>query len=181
MPGINQLVMAKLVLLSEGYTGRFYELKADRTTIGRLEDNAFQIPEASVSSHHCEVFLRGNDVVVKDLNSTNGTYIGGERITEATVKPGQILRLGQVEMRLETGAPPAAGEKKKLEHTMVIPQGVKVNELEGGAKPVSFDKNSAFAKKSNAINKIFLAGMILVGVVIIAFLVYALFFQKSGP
>jgi hypothetical protein len=173
--------MAKLVLLSEGYTGRSYELKADRTTIGRLEDNTFQIPEASVSSHHCEVLLRGNEVVVKDLNSTNGTFIAGEKVAEAALKPGQILRLGQVEMRLETGAPPAAGEKKKLEHTMVIPQGVKVNELVEGGKPVTFDKNSAFAKKSNATNKIFLAGMILVGVVIVAFLVYALFFQKSGP
>ena len=37
-----------------------------------------------------------------DLNSTNGTFVGGEKVTEATVKPGQILRLGQVEMRLET-------------------------------------------------------------------------------
>jgi pSer/pThr/pTyr-binding forkhead associated (FHA) protein len=173
--------MAKLVLLSEGYTGRSYELKADRTTIGRLEGNAFQIPEASVSGHHCEVLLRGNDIVVKDLNSTNGTFIAGERVAEAALKPGQILRLGHVEMRLETGLPPAAGEKKKLDHTMVIPQGVKVDELEGGAKPVSFDKNSAFAKKSNTTNKIFVAGMILVGVVIIAFLLYALVFHKTGP
>jgi hypothetical protein len=173
--------MARLVLLSEGYTGRSFELKANRTTIGRLEDNAFQIPEASVSGHHCEVYLRGNEVVVKDLNSTNGTFIAGQRITEAPLKPGQIMRLGLVEMRLETGLPAAAGEKKKLDHTMVIPQGVKVNELEGGAKPVTFAKDSAFAKKSNVTNKVFLAGMILVGVVIVAFLIYALLFHTAGP
>src|SRR5215471_16335525 len=100
--------MAKLVVLSEGLTGKSYELKADKTTIGRLDDNNFQISEGSVSSHHCEVLLRGKDVVIKDLSSTNGTFVNGERVTsEAPLKPGQILRLGQIEMRLETGeAPP---------------------------------------------------------------------------
>src|SRR3989475_11010196 len=94
--------MAKLVVLSAGMTGRTYELKVDRTTIGRVEDNTFQIAEPSVSSHHCEILLRGSDVVVRDLNSTNGTYINGEKITETVLKPGQVLRLGQIEMRLET-------------------------------------------------------------------------------
>ena len=77
--------MPKLVLLSPGMTGRTHELKADKTTIGRLEDNAFQIAEASVSSHHCEVLLRGNDIVVRDLNSTNGTFIGKSQVTVPTV------------------------------------------------------------------------------------------------
>ena len=72
--------MAKLVVLSEGMTGRTHELKADKTTIGRVEDNTFQIAEPSVSSHHCEILLRGADVVVKDLNSTNGTFLDGRRI-----------------------------------------------------------------------------------------------------
>ena len=83
-------------------TGRTHELKVDKTTIGRVEDNIFQIAEPSVSSHHCEILLQGNEVVVRDLNSTNGTFINGEKITEKVLKPGQILRLGQIEMRLET-------------------------------------------------------------------------------
>src|ERR1700744_6013403 len=103
--------MAKLVVLSEGMTGQSYELKVDKTTIGRVEDNTFQIAQPSVSSHHCEVLLRGNDVVIKDLNSTNGTFINNQQITtEGVLKAGQILRLGQVELRLETaaaGAPPS--------------------------------------------------------------------------
>src|SRR5215510_2155179 len=101
--------MAKLVLLSAGMTGRTHELKVDKTTVGRLEDNTFQIAEPSVSSHHCEILLRGSDVVVHDLDSTNGTFINGEKVTESVLKPGQILRLGQVEMRLETDAPAPTG------------------------------------------------------------------------
>src|SRR6266850_7383441 len=108
--------MPKLVVLSAGMTGRTHELKADKTTIGRVEDNTFQIAEASVSSHHAEVLLRGNDVVVKDLGSTNGTFINGEKINEAVLKPGQILRCGMIEMRLESGDSPIAGAKKKMEH-----------------------------------------------------------------
>src|ERR1700722_15682539 len=102
--------MAKLVVLSEGLTGQSYELKVDKTTVGRVEDNTFQIPQSSVSSHHCEIILRGSDVVVKDLNSTNGTFINNQQVTsEGVLKPGQILRLGQVEIRLESGnAAPAA-------------------------------------------------------------------------
>src|SRR6185503_2948019 len=94
--------MAKLVILSPGLAGRAHELAVDKTTIGRVEDNTFAITDPSVSSHHCEVLLRGADVVVRDLNSTNGSFINGEKITEATLKSGQILRLGQIELRLET-------------------------------------------------------------------------------
>ena len=99
-------------------TGRTQELKAEKTTVGRVEDNTFQIAEPSVSSHHCEVLLRGKDVVVRDLNSTNGSYINGEKVTESVMKPGQILRLGQVEMRLETDVP-AAPAKKQIDHRWV--------------------------------------------------------------
>lgn len=169
--------MAKLVVLSEGFTGRSIELKGEKISIGRLDDNAFQIEEPSVSSHHCEVFMRGSEVVAKDLNSTNGTFISGEKISEAVLKPGQILRLGQVDIRLEAGAP-AAAEKKKIDHTMVLPQGVKLNDLEQAGKTINIDKNSPFAKKSNKANLIFIAVLAVLGVAIVVFVVLA--FMKMG-
>src|SRR6476646_1195184 len=153
--------MAKLVVLSAGLTGRSHELKADKTTIGRVEDNTFQIAEPSVSSHHCEVEMRGSDVLVKDLNSTNGTFINGEKVTESVLKPGQTLRLGQVEIRLETEGMPApapsaasapapapasapapatapASSRKSMESTMVMTRGVSLNELEQGPRGAGF-------------------------------------------
>src|SRR3954471_9099068 len=118
--------MPRLVVLSEGLTGRSHELKAEKTTIGRVEDNIFQIPDPSVSSHHCEVILKGNEVLIHDLDSTNGTFINGQQITEAPLKPSQILRLGQVEVRLEGDqAASAAAQKRTLDHTQVVPQGIK--------------------------------------------------------
>ena len=183
--------MPRLVLLSEGLTGRTYELKTDKTTVGRVSDNAFEIPEASVSSHHCEITLRGNDVVVKDLGSTNGTFINGEKVDEAVLKPGQILRLGMIEMRLETGEAPtaasaaaapaasqsAAASKKVLEQTRVIPQGVKLDELEG-ARPLTFDKKTGFERKSNRGTRIFIIAAILTAIALVAALVLIL--MRSG-
>jgi pSer/pThr/pTyr-binding forkhead associated (FHA) protein len=163
--------MAKLVLLSAGMTGRTHELKAEKTTVGRVEDNSFQIAEPSVSSHHCEVMLRGNDIVVKDLNSTNGTFINGEKVTESALKPGQILRLGQIEMRLETDAPPPS--PKKLEQTMVMQRGVSLNELEQGARGGPFDtKGTGFSKKDNKVNTIVITVCVVLGVVIAGLLIY---------
>lgn len=166
--------MAKLVVLSAGMTGRTHELQVERTTIGRVEDNTFTIAEPSVSSHHCEVLLRGSDIVVKDLNSTNGTYINGEKITEAIIKPGQILRLGQVEVRLETDAP-AAPAKKKMDQTLVMQRGVSLNDLEQSAHGGGFDtKGAGFTKKTDRGSKVFWIVAALVGLIIVVGLLYAL-------
>lgn len=162
--------MARLVLLSEGFTGRTYELKTDKTTVGRLEDNTFEIPEQSVSSHHCEILLRGGEVMVRDLDSTNGTFINGQQISEGVLKPGQILRLGTVDMRLESGEPPPPPSPKKLlDQTRVIPQGVALADLQG-AHPGTFEGKTGFEKKSNRAIRIFIAGVIVVGVVLVALL-----------
>lgn len=173
MPTTNQ-PMARLVVLSEGFTGLSHELKGEKVTIGRLEDNAFAIAEPSVSSHHCEVFSRGAEIVIKDLNSTNGTFVNGEPITETVLKPGQIVRLGQLELRFETGAAGTpASTKKPLDKTIVIPQGVKVQELDQGTRPV-VETSSAFAKKSNKTNLVFVAIGIALGLIIVALLILAL-------
>jgi CheY-like chemotaxis protein len=104
--------MPKLVVLTGNQTGSSFELSANWSTIGRAEGNTFQIAAPSISGRHCEILLRGDEVVVGDLNSTNGTFIKGERITKAILKPGQILRLGQVDLRLEASTPSALTSAK---------------------------------------------------------------------
>ena len=184
--------MAKLVVLSPEQKGRSYELKVDKTTIGRVEDNTFQIAEPSVSSHHCEVMLRGSDVLVRDLISTNGTFINNEKISEGILKPGQTLRLGQIELQIENsdapstyapisnpasapaGAPaPASGGKKQVDQTVVMKRGVSLDELEQGTRTTGFDTaGKGFSKKSNKTNKWFLIGGIIVFVVAVIFFLF---------
>jgi len=132
-----------------------------------MEDNTFQIAEPSVSSHHCELTLRGTELAVKDLNSTNGTFINGQRISEGVLKPGQTMRLGSVELRLEDGTP-LPPSKKQQDHTQLLPGGVKLTDLEQGGRPVG----SPFAKKSAGVNKLFLYVGIGLAIFIIALLVF---------
>ena len=196
--------MAKLVILNQGMTGRTFELNVERTTVGRVEDNTFQIADGSVSSHHAEFILRGTDIVIKDLNSTNGTFINNERVTETVLKPGQTLRLGQVELKIDDGKPvtapppsapppaaapasasapapatsasPAPAAPRKQEgSTMVISRGVSLSELEqGGARPPGFDTNTVFTKKKNKVNLYFVIGGIAVGILIVGLILYAI-------
>jgi pSer/pThr/pTyr-binding forkhead associated (FHA) protein len=172
--------MAKLVVLSAGMTGRTHELKVDKTTVGRVEDNTFQIAEPSVSSHHCEILLRGADIVVHDLNSTNGTYINGEKISESILKAGQILRLGQIEMRLEVET---AAPSKKVDQTMVMSRGVSLNELEQGPRAGFDTASKGFSKKDNKVNRFFIIGGIVLGVVLLLLVlyIYHLISKSGGP
>jgi pSer/pThr/pTyr-binding forkhead associated (FHA) protein len=178
--------MAKLVILNQGMTGRAHELNVDRTTIGRVEDNTFPITDPSVSSHHCEVHLQSGEILIRDLNSTNGSFINGEKITEKILKPGQILRLGQVELKLEvegaTATPspaPAVPGKKAVDSTMVMPRGVSLSDLESGGRPPGFDTNTAFSKKRNKAGIYFWVGFAIVILVIIVLLLYALSLTNS--
>jgi pSer/pThr/pTyr-binding forkhead associated (FHA) protein len=191
--------MAKLVILTQGMTGRAHELNVDRTTIGRVEDNTFQITDASVSSHHCEVLLRGGEVLIRDLNSTNGTFINNAQITESVLKPGQTLRLGQIELKLEgegsaptapapaparTPAPapaPAPAPRKSAEATLVIPRGVSLSELEGGGRKPGLDSSSkVFSKKRNKSGLYFWIGVGVGIVVIIVLILFALKMAGNG-
>jgi pSer/pThr/pTyr-binding forkhead associated (FHA) protein len=175
--------MAKLVVLTQSMAGRSCDLASERTTIGRIEENNFQISEPSVSSRHCEILLRGTDVVVKDLGSTNGTFINGERITEEGVlKPGQTLRLGNVELKLDApGAPASASGSApapsappppapKKEPAKPASRGVSMSDLEGGGQTVVID-TSVFTKKKKSKNMYFWIG---VGVAILVIIIMIL-------
>src|SRR5580658_3916440 len=171
--------MAKLVVLTQSMAGRSCDLASERTTVGRVEENNFQISEPSVSSRHCEILLRGNDVVVKDLGSTNGTFINGERITEEGVlKPGQTLRLGNVELKLDApgasaSAPSPAAPPPKKDPTKAVSGGVRMSELEGGGRTVAID-TSVFTKKKKSTNLYFWIGVAVAILVIIILILVAI-------
>jgi CheY-like chemotaxis protein len=144
--------MAKLVILTEGLTGLTHELSMNPTTIGRAEGNLFQIIEPSVSGRHCEILSRGSEVVVRDLKSTNGTFIKGERITEAILKHGQILRLGRVDLRLEASTPGASTSPSSPS-----PQEVAVPKVSSPSPPQKLESTTDVVKKTGS-NELIPAG-----------------------
>jgi len=175
--------MVKLQVLSGSLVGQSLELKVDKTTVGRVEDNTLQLAEPSISSHHCEILLNGNDVVVKDLNSTNGSFIDGNKITEAVLKPGQTLRLGQVDLRIDDGSPvplaaasapaPMPTPRTRQDQTIAVQRGISLNELTVPKAAGGFDTaTSGFTKKTNSVNRYFIIGGAIIGVIIVGVLIY---------
>jgi pSer/pThr/pTyr-binding forkhead associated (FHA) protein len=95
--------MARLILHSKETQALVIDLQPGLNRLGRNIINDFQINDPSVSSCHCEICLADGQVTVRDLESTNGTFIGGKQIEEGILTPGQTLKLGNIELLMETG------------------------------------------------------------------------------
>ena len=64
-------------------------------TIGRLPDNTVIIDNLAVSGHHARVYRDGDDVILEDLNSTNGTFVNGRQTTRHALKHGDVVLVGK--------------------------------------------------------------------------------------
>jgi hypothetical protein len=94
--------MARLSVKTDGLNTRLIDLKLGANRVGRHPDNDFTIEHSTISSVHCEMILKDSGVTLRDLESTNGTFVNGERVREMDLIPGQIVRLGDVELLVET-------------------------------------------------------------------------------
>lgn len=93
-----------------------FELLPGLNRLGRNPDNDFRLSDPSVSSFHAEISVESGPrdaIVIRDLGSTNGTFIGERRIDEAVIEPEKILRLGNVRLQLDCVAvTPAMSEER---------------------------------------------------------------------
>ncbi|HVN07500.1 MAG TPA: FHA domain-containing protein [Patescibacteria group bacterium] len=122
--------MAKLILKYEAAVLKEVDVGAQPVGIGRAPDNALHVDNLAVSSHHARIFNDGGKLVVEDMNSLNGTFVNSQRVTRATLKPGDVVTVGKhtIEIRGEAeattaSAPPEAPAKPappKLQETMVL-------------------------------------------------------------
>jgi hypothetical protein len=98
----GQSSMAGLVIKTAGFESRVIELNMGVNRVGRSSKNEIQIEHSTISASHCEIVLTNDGVTVHDCNSTNGTFVAGQRITQAALSAGQTLRLGEVELLVES-------------------------------------------------------------------------------
>lgn len=90
---IERVEVALVRVTADGESQRVV-LGKDRTVIGRQEGCQLRIPIAGVSRTHCEVVVHGGSIVVRDLGSSNGTFVNQERIKEQSVTAGDLLSVG---------------------------------------------------------------------------------------
>lgn len=94
--------MARLLIKTEGLDQRTLVLRLGVNHVGRDPNCELCIDHPTISSLHCELALTDDGVYIRDCNSTNGTFVNGDPVMEAWLDPGQTLRLGDVELLVES-------------------------------------------------------------------------------
>jgi pSer/pThr/pTyr-binding forkhead associated (FHA) protein len=92
----------RLVVTDGGLTGTTLPLTSSAILIGRAPACTLVLDDDYSSSRHARIFPQGEQWVVEDLGSTNGTYIGEQRLAEPTILPaGTPVRIGQTVLELQ--------------------------------------------------------------------------------
>ncbi len=107
----------KLVMFNSKGQRRAFKLVEEETVIGRAQDCGLRIPLIDVSRKHCLMIVRQGQVRLRDLGSTNGTYVNNKRINEAVLQAGDRLTIGPVTLTIQVNGKPLdmAGIKKTTE------------------------------------------------------------------
>jgi len=108
--------------------------------LGRGEEAKFRIQHDLVSRKHCEFFERQGQVYVRDLGSTNGTFLDDEQVpvsTKTVVPPGGIVRVGGLSFAVEYQSPKTA-DATSIAEGDIPPEGPGVEESRVEANDASF-------------------------------------------
>lgn len=95
--------MPKLILQFDGRPLKEYAV-GSIVTIGRLPDNNIAIDNPAVSGHHARVVRNGNECVLEDLKSTNGTFVNQRQVTRQTLRHGDVVLVGKHTLAFEQEA-----------------------------------------------------------------------------
>jgi FHA domain-containing protein/uncharacterized protein DUF1707 len=76
------------------------ELAHARVVLGRSRDCQLILADDTVSRRHAELRIEDGCWLLRDLGSSNGTWVNGRRVVEAEVRPGDLVQLGGAEIRL---------------------------------------------------------------------------------
>ena len=171
--------MAKLVVITEEMKDRTFELTDDKVCVGRLLDNQVRLEDNTVSNHHAELIRKGEDYVVRDLNSTNGTRVNGQRVVETRLYHGDTITFGHLQLQyfssFKNGLPPIPSSHKKTIDLSKIPIHTTVRATT--RPPHSYGSTSPFAKQKRNRSKTVLQITVL-GLGIIAILLLVHFINK---
>ncbi|UJR84705.1 sigma 54-interacting transcriptional regulator [Sandaracinus amylolyticus] len=94
------LPRCSLVILSGGQRGEERVVEGDVFRIGKSEGNDLVLADETVSRVHCEIARERKGYLLRDLGSTNGTLLDGAEIKEAWLKPGAVITVGKVELKV---------------------------------------------------------------------------------
>lgn len=114
--------MFSIVISEKGGAERRETFDQDAVTIGRVQGNDLMLPKGNVSKRHCRIERQGGRFVVRDQESTNGTYVNRRRITSATVvREGDRIYVGDFILRIEPGDGEVTLDPEPISEAMLEP------------------------------------------------------------
>ena len=91
--------MHYLIYAPETPDERTYNLKAGVNSVGREHDNSIVLMHGSISRHHAEITINNDEIILRDRNSKNKTYVNEVEIEKQSLKDGDIVRFGRVVLK----------------------------------------------------------------------------------
>ena len=108
--------MFSVIISEKGGAERRESFDRTEINVGRVQGNDLMLPKGNVSKRHARLLYRDGRFIVTDLKSTNGTYVNGRKIAQATiVREGDKIYIGDFVLRIEAGVgssqatPPGGG------------------------------------------------------------------------
>jgi len=103
-----------IIISEKGGAERRETFDKNEINVGRVQGNDLMLPKGNVSKHHARLLFRDGRFIVTDLKSTNGTYVNGRKIAQATiVREGDKIYIGDFVLRLETNGAGAAADQQQ--------------------------------------------------------------------
>lgn len=107
--------MPKMIVSIDEVVIKEVQLTKDKTTLGRRPYNDIVIDNLAVSGEHAVLQMTGSEVVLEDLNSTNGTYLNGKAIKKQQLQNGDSIEIGKYKIKFV-----GDGAADNFDKTMVV-------------------------------------------------------------
>ena len=138
--------MPKLTLKFKEAVLKEYALEDEMVTIGRVDDNTIKVDNMAVSSHHAKLIRENGDFVLIDLNSLNGTFVNGQKISKWILKNNDFITIGKhtlvyIDERVPKKSPlSGTSELRSPEGTVMLDMRTQQQLLEEAAAKKGVDK-----------------------------------------
>jgi polysaccharide biosynthesis/export protein len=94
----SQAALAYVVLLSGQLANRVFAMRRSSVLIGRGDDADIQVQDGSVSAHHARIIRQGQGFELIDLDSTNGSFVRGQRVKRESLRNADRVTLGNIDL-----------------------------------------------------------------------------------
>jgi len=169
---IWERIMAVLIGMSAEVKGQTHEISSEGLTIGRSSDNKISINNATVSGKHCVIKSSGDNFLLTDLGSTNGTRVNSQEVKEIILKPKDLVQVGSVEFLFNSEDIPLSEAEAIYNKTEIV-------EASGPAvRPQSFNSISPFGARRRDNQSLWITVIAVIGVLalgVVGFFLYQLF------